>query len=77
MSYEPQFAHRFKWKVSFHLYAVQMEYRFNTEVEAQLKIEELQAAFKVLLGDAHNYHIKKFDLRIENTERLKPVPRGA
>jgi len=56
------YEHRYMYIVKFHLYICQVEYRCNSEVEAQLKYEEYDRAFKVLLGESYTKHIKKFEL---------------
>jgi hypothetical protein len=71
MTYEPEYAHRFTWLLSFHLYVAQVERRFNSEMEASIEADRVREAFRVLLGEGYNDKIKHFEIRVSKIEPAK------
>ncbi len=71
MTTREEYEHRFKWLVSYHLYAVEIERRFETEAEARIAYEDTLVLFKQLLSSAYNDKIKLFTVRCGPIESKK------
>lgn len=71
MTYEPAYAHRYTWLLSFHLYVAQVERRFDSQELANIEADKVRDAFRVLLGDAYLDKIKHFEIRVSKIEPAK------